>query len=157
MSTRLILILSGVGIFAILGVLLVTVVKPFNSNNTQPVTIICQTGIQAGLTQGPDSPLDLSGDLKLIVTSDATFSGVLTLKKDGSQVNVKGAGTGRGIDLVFDMGNGKLLFAHGSQENPIYDCQGYVGGPLTGPCYGDTGDWTNYPPFIRVISGTRNV
>jgi hypothetical protein len=149
-------LVSGISVLVVIALLVLLVFRPLGTTTIQ-TSIICQTGIEAGLTQGPDAPLDLSGDLKLNVNSDNTFTGTLTLKKDGKVVNVKGMGAGTGIDMVFDAGNGTLLFAHGSQENPIWDCKGFVGGPLTGPHYGDMGDWTNYPPYIRVISGTRSI
>lgn len=118
------------------------------------IVVVCRTGITAGLTGGPHAPLDLSGNVELFVKEDLSFTGVLTLRNGGSKINIKGQGAGRGIDLVFEPTNGKQLFAHGVLENSIWECKGNAGGPLVGPDYGDQGDWTNYPPFIRVISPT---
>lgn len=155
MERRTILLLSVFGILLVGAILLFFVIKPFGKIVEAETSFVCETGIEAGLTQGPDSPLDLSGTLRLTVAPDSSFAGTLTLKKDNSVVKVTGMGTGRGIDMVFDPGNGKLLYAHGSQQYAITECKGFVGGPLVGPRYGDMGDWTNYPPYIRIISGTR--
>jgi hypothetical protein len=118
-------------------------------------TIICRTSITAGLTDGPHAPLDLSGDVEMYVRSDLSFTGRLTLKQGGSHVAMKGQGAGHGVDIIFEPQGGKQLFAHGILEHSLYECSGNAGGPLVGPDYGDEGDWTNYPPFIRVISGTQ--
>src|SRR5689334_210378 len=151
MEKRTILLLTVFGVLVIGAALVFFVIKPFGQVVEAQANISCETGIEAGLTQGPDSPLDLSGQLRLTVAPDNTFVGTLTLKKDGSVVKVTGMGAGRGVDMVFDPGNGTLFYAHGSQQYAIYECKGFVGGPLVGPRYGDIGDWTNYPPYIRVI------
>ncbi len=72
--------------------------------------IICRTGITAGLTDGPHAPLDLSGNVELVVKEDLSFTGVLTLQDGGSTINIKGQGAGHGIDLVFEPAGGKQLF-----------------------------------------------
>jgi hypothetical protein len=122
---------------------------------TKKPTVICKTGLIVGINTGPSAGTDLSGDFELYVQPDLNFTGTLKLKKDGGIVNVNGQGSGRGIDMIFTAGKDQLLFAHGVLERDIYNCQGISGGTLTGPKHGDTGDWTTYPPYIRVISGTR--
>jgi len=142
---------AGLLVAVLLGGLLLMVRSATGRSAEQ---VVCRTSVTAGLTDGPHAPLDLSGDVELLVQPDQSFTGVLTLKTDGSKIGIKGQGAGRGIDIIFEPPGGKQLFAHGVLEHPIWECQGNAGGPLVGPDYGDQGDWTTYPPFIRVISGT---
>jgi hypothetical protein len=153
-------VLSLLATFALVSVafaLLVVAINPArgaDSTAASPGRFVCGTGLSAGIYHGPDSPIDLSGYLTLYVQPDLTFTGTLALKKDGSTVGVRGQGVGRGIDMVFMPASGKELFAHGALEYSLAECKGNGGGTLTGPADRDLGDWTNYPPFIRVISGT---
>jgi hypothetical protein len=111
----------------------------------------CSAGIEAGLTDGPHAPMDLSGNFVLIVNpDDLTFYGSLTLNS-GEEIGITGQSVGRGIDIVFQTAEGELLFAHGSLQAPLSECSGNAGGPLVGPDFGDQGDWTTRPPFIRII------
>jgi hypothetical protein len=150
-------------LFSCLLLLLVVFVLVFNAFfvNAQEETetpqlpadsFACTAGIEAGLTDGPHAPLDLSGNFSLIVNSnDLSFYGALTLNAAGEQIAMTGQGVGRGIDIVFETAAGDLLFAHGSLQAPLSECVGNAGGPLVGPGFGDQGDWTTRPPFIRVI------
>ena len=111
----------------------------------------CSAGIEAGLTDGPHAPLDLSGNFILMVNpEDLSFYGTLTLN-NGEAVAMTGQSVGRGIDIVFETSDGSLLFAHGPLQTSLHNCTGNAGGPLVGPGFGDSGDWTTRPPFIRII------
>jgi hypothetical protein len=148
-----------ISVFLMTGLLLVTVfawqLLLTNAQESTPEmpsdVFACSAGIEAGLTDGPHAPLDLNGTFILMVNpDDLSFYGTLVLNS-GGEVAMTGQSVGRGIDIVFETGEGSLLFAHGSLQAPLSECSGNAGGPLVGPDFGDQGDWTTRPPFIRVI------
>jgi hypothetical protein len=113
--------------------------------------IICDApNLQIALRSGPSAPLDLSGRMRLWVNADGTFTGLLYLASDGTEIYVNGQGSGVSINLVFYPPNGLPLFALGSQEFDIRECQGTGAGYLSGPEHGDVGDWVNRPPYVRL-------
>src|ERR687886_2775957 len=97
--------------------------------------------VQAKIHSGPDAGTDLSGDLVLAVNADGTFSGDLVRKSDGARFRVTGQGSGRGGDLVIELGGDQRLFSHISQDYDIRECRGGMRGNLIGPRYGNFGDW----------------
>jgi hypothetical protein len=111
---------------------------------------------EVAVHQGPDAGFEVEGTITYGVRADGTFDVVIDAD-DGTKVRGKGQAVGRGLDMVFVMDNGDHLYAHGTLDTgDLRQCVGGAAGPLTGPRYGDIGDWgSNYPPYIRTISGDR--
>jgi hypothetical protein len=105
-----------------------------------PTVQICNGQFEGTVYRGPSEGFTLMGDLELQIESSGSVSGVLA-NREGSEVNVVGQANGRAINLVFNLANGQRVFAVGSLEKDIRDCQGVAGGPLVGPQPGDSGDW----------------
>ena len=117
------------------------VLTAFAAQDHKP--IICEApNLQITLRSGPSAPLDLSGRMRLWVNADGTFTGTLFLAKDGTEIYVKGQGSGVAINLVFYPPKGGLpLFASGTQEFDIRECAGTGAGTVAGSEHGDIGDW----------------
>jgi hypothetical protein len=111
----------------------------------------CRCGgepVQARIHQGPDAPMDLSGDLVLDVNLDGSFAGDLVTNQ-GMRVRVTGQGVAHGADIVLDLGDGRRIFTHMALEYDIRQCRGGGRGIMIGPRYGNFGDWGR-----RIISPT---
>jgi hypothetical protein len=109
---------------------------------------------EAAVHQGPDAGLEVDGYIKYAVNGDGTFA-VQILGKNGEQVKGTGQAVGRSLDMVLVLPDDRHIYAHGALDDDLRRCNGGAAGPLTGPEYGDIGDWgSRYPPYIRTISGT---
>ena len=57
-------------------------------------------------------------------------------------VKILGHINGRVINLLFDLGNNKILSGTGLLQHDMRECQGTVDGPLVGPGERDSGTWS---------------
>lgn len=101
----------------------------------------CTGTFEATVHQGPDAGLSVVGDLKLQIDPSGTITGVVS-EKDGTQIVTSGQTIGQAISLLFDVGGGKHIFGVGTLEKDRHECKGVVGGPMSGPRSGDSGDWS---------------
>jgi hypothetical protein len=114
------------------------------------------TQFEAAVHQGPDAGFEVEGAIKYAVSADGTFTVQIRGNK-GEQVHGTGQAVGRSLDMVLVLPDDRHIFAHGSLDDDLRKCNGGAAGPLTGPVYGDIGDWgSRYPPYIRTISGSLN-
>ena len=115
------------------------------------------TKFEAAVHQGPDAgKVDVDGYIKYAVNADGTFN-VQILGNKGEQIRGTGQAVGRSLDMVLVLPDDRHIYAHGALDNDLRECKGGAAGPLTGPEYGDIGDWgSRYPPYIRTISGSFN-
>ena len=100
----------------------------------------CHLQFQAKVHQGPEAGLSLAGDLKTEVDRTGVFSSTL-IQENGPTLTVTGQLNGRAVNLLVALGNAQYLFGVGTLQNASADCVGVVGGTLTGPQAGDSGDW----------------
>jgi hypothetical protein len=94
----------------------------------------------ATVYQGPDRGLSVQGQLTLQVNQTGSLSGTLK-QTSGPDVSVVGQADGRAINLVFNLGQNRLLFGVGTLQQDIHSCAGAAGGPLVGPNGPDSGNW----------------
>ena len=90
--------------------------------------------------EGPDKGLSVEGQLTLQVNQSGSLTGTLKQTK-GSDIPVVGQANGRAINLIFDLGQSRLLFGVGTLQQDIHTCAGAAGGPLVGPRGADSGNW----------------
>ena len=107
----------------------------------------CQTGshilctfkqFSAVVYQGTDRGLSVQGQLTLQMNKIGSLTGTLK-QTNGPDVTVVGQTNGRAINLIFDLGQGRLLFDVGTLQQDI-PCGGAAGGPLVGPRSADSGN-----------------
>jgi hypothetical protein len=113
---------------------------------------------EAAVHQGPDSGLEVEGQIKYAVNPDGSFTSQIR-SKSGQLIRGNGQAVGRSLDMVLVLPDDRHIYAHGTLDGgDLRECQGGAAGPLTGPTYGDIGDWgSRYPPYIRTISGTLSI
>jgi hypothetical protein len=90
--------------------------------------------------QGPGAGLHLSGDLKLDVDPAGAISGSWRLV-DQSIVQVVGQATGRAVNLMLMLSDGRRVFGVGTADFPLGGGSTIIGGVGTGPNEGDSADW----------------
>jgi hypothetical protein len=100
----------------------------------------CAVKFEATVHRGPDAGLSFIGALALRVSSSGSATGTLT-PQSGAPVTAVGQVQGRAISFVLDLPKGQHLFGVGVAQNLISACRGAIGGALTGPRPGDSGDW----------------
>jgi hypothetical protein len=92
---------------------------------------------------GPDKGFRLAGSANLQIAGSGSISGSLA-QPNRAPGNVVGQATGRAINLVFSLADGRQVFSTGTLVNDIRACQGLMRGPVVGPRQGDIGDWAGY-------------
>jgi hypothetical protein len=114
-----------------------------NSPTRSPVFTCIFMKFSVTIHYGPDTGLSLQGDLPLVITAQGSVSGAIHSSK-GQDVQIVGQANGRAINLLFNLGNEKVLFAVGTLLNDIQVCKGMAGGPVVGPRDADSGDWCGH-------------
>lgn len=105
-----------------------------------PVThTTCKLNLQAIVRQGPNANLNITGLVTIeqnIVSAPESNSNPL----DAESYTILLVTTGRSIQFVIytDRGN---IYGSGIMENGQQTCSGVGGGVLSGPAFGDMGDW----------------
>jgi hypothetical protein len=94
--------------------------------------------------QGPSAGLDLSGDLSLNVDPAGALSGTWRLV-DQTVVDVVGQATGRAVNLLLTLPDGRRVFGVGTAERGLGDAPTTIGGVGAGPAEGDFADWLISP------------
>lgn len=105
-----------------------------------PRSSACPIKFEATVHRGPDAGLSVAGTLTLHVSSSGSVSGALT-RKIAAPIPAVGQAQGRAVSFVLDLPGRQHLFGVGVAQNPIASCTGVIGGALTGPRPGDSGDW----------------
>jgi len=100
----------------------------------------CPVKFEATVHRGPDAGLSFAGTLTLRTSSSGSVNGTLT-RKSGAAVPAVGQVQGRALSFVLDLPGGQHVYGVGVAQNPIDTCKGVIGGALTGPRPGDSGDW----------------
>jgi hypothetical protein len=98
---------------------------------------------------GPDKGFRLAGSANLQIDSSGGVSGSLaqTNRRPGKVV---GQASGRAINLVFSLADGRQVFSTGTLVNDISTCQGLMRGPVVGPRQGDIGDWAGFGRTVDI-------
>ena len=92
--------------------------------------------------QGPNSGLTRQGVLSLVLDSAGTISrGLFTTEEQSEPATVAGQITGRAVNLVFSLSDGRTVFGVGTSRGDLRMGAFDLGGPLVGPEPGDSGDW----------------
>ncbi|MEA2459045.1 MAG: hypothetical protein QOC95_2017, partial [Thermoleophilaceae bacterium] len=92
---------------------------------------------------GPDKGFRLAGSANLQIDGSGGVSGSLAQANRASG-KVVGQASGRAINLVFTLADGRQVFSTGTLVNDISACQGLMRGPVVGPRQGDIGDWAGF-------------
>lgn len=120
----------------------------------------CSSHFEATVRQGPNTGLALVGELGMTIDQLGRVQGALATE-NGDAIAVSGQVNQQAINLVFTVGEQQYVFGTGTGTQPIYTCDGMLGGPFAGPQPGDMGDWVtcffcpqptpnpNQPPIIR--------
>ncbi len=124
-------------------------------DDQQQQSQVCMRQFEMTVRQGPSAGLQLAGTLVLNVEPSGSINKGSLVLESGGEVRVTGQVTGRAINLLFDIGDGRLLFGVGTLENYISLCTGAMGGPLVGPRPGDLGDWAASDGQIIIDSQGR--
>jgi hypothetical protein len=95
---------------------------------------------KATIYTGPDAGMSLQGNLHLHIDPDGSVTGVLK-QANGPDIHSVGQANGRAINLIFDLGQNRLIYGVGTLQNPIQMCKGSAGGPFVGPDEKDAGSW----------------
>ena len=90
--------------------------------------------------QGPSAGLDLSGLIMLQADATGALKGVWTLA-DQTTVTIVGQATGRAINLLLTLPDGRVVFGVGTADRAWGDRVSIIGGVGTGPEPGDMADW----------------
>ncbi len=114
------------------------------SEEETPQTVTCELRFVGAVRGGPSGNLALRGDLALRIHGSGRVSGTLS-SRGGTRATAAGEADGRAINLVFDLGGGRLMYAVGASRDDIRDCNSEIGGPLVGPGRGANGDWEAAP------------
>lgn len=94
------------------------------------------------LLAGGTTPGELRGQIGFTLDQKGAIAQGLMKFADGSSVPLVGQTTGRAINVRLDLGNAQQVFvAMGTAEQDLTACKGAVDGLLTGPQFGDIGDW----------------
>ncbi|MFN8534848.1 MAG: hypothetical protein U0556_15030 [Dehalococcoidia bacterium] len=116
----------------------------------------CRTAFEVTIHEGPSAPATLLGFLTISVGPDGAIVGTLAredgplmlegaLTIPGDRATVVGQATGRAVNLLVDLGEGRYVIGVGTAQQPLSGCAGLVdgvlGGPAVGPQSGDRGDW----------------
>lgn len=100
----------------------------------------CTMDFEASVRQGPDAGILLVGNLSFKIDGNGRLSGAL-VTKDGRQIAASGQTVGQAISLIFNLDTDQHIFGTGTLEHDVQECSGVMGGSLTGPNAGDSGDW----------------
>ena len=100
----------------------------------------CEGEFEATVHDGPNKGTAVQGNLKLKIDESGSASGVVE-QSGGPAVRAAGQVDGRAISLAMDLGGGRTLYGTGAALGEISDCKGEMGGSLSGPERGDSGDW----------------
>lgn len=90
--------------------------------------------------QGPSAGLDLNGVIMLQADATGALAGVWTLA-DQTVVNVVGQATGRAMNLLLTLADGRVVFGVGTTDRGWGDAVSFGGGVASGPEQGDVADW----------------
>jgi len=111
----------------------------------------CQFSFHARVYQGPDTGLELAGDLTLTIDPSGSHRGVLT-QPDGSGVSVVGQVTGQSLTVLFDLGDNRFISGLGTADSDIRACSfTTLLGPFVGPDPADSGTWGDMRTLIKVV------
>lgn len=100
-----------------------------------------QRGCVARVYHGPDTGVELAGELTLTIDPSGSHRGVLT-QPDGSGVSVVGQVTGQSLTVLFDVGEGRFISGLGTADSDIRACNfTTLVGPFVGPDFADSGTW----------------
>lgn len=120
----------------------------------------CSMGFEATVGTGPNAGLALAGDLVFQVAEDGQVPQGWLIPETGAPVPVTGQVSGRSIGLLFDLGEGGVLFGTGIADDDLMACDGLwegdLGGPFAGPNPGDLGDWRKGKPGRGVLNITAD-
>src|SRR5919198_1404969 len=86
-----------------------------------PRTVHCQLPFHAQVHQGPDTGVELAGDLTLTIDPSGSYRGVLT-QPDGSGVPVVGQVVGQSLTVLFDLGDDQFISGLGTADSDIRAC-----------------------------------
>jgi hypothetical protein len=101
----------------------------------------CSGPFEATVYRGPTNGLSVKGDLTLRIDPSGSASGTVK-QRGGPVVGAAGQVDGRAISLTIDMAGGRTLYGTGAaRDGDVSECKGQMGGSLTGPKPGDSGDW----------------
>ncbi len=119
-------------------------------------TAHCQLPFHARVYQGPDTGVELAGDLTLTIDPSGSHRGVLT-QPDGSGVSVVGHVTGQSLTVLFDLGDGRFISGLGTADSDIRACTfTTLLGPFVGPDVADSGTW-RFIHSITTVAQTQPV
>jgi hypothetical protein len=108
----------------------------------------------AQIYRGPDSGLRVAGALTLSISRSSGHATGTVVRVSGSVVRVQGRVRGGAINLAFNLGGGKYLFAVGAAFPEPRLHKVVMGGPLVGPRRADSGDWQSTgQPAGSITSG----
>jgi hypothetical protein len=110
-----------------------------------PAAAFCVAAFTATVQQGPNAGEEFEGTLIFGVEADGAIDQAFLVPEQDDPIPVVGQATGRAINLLFTVADGRFLYGVGTAENPVAACEGVIegtmGGPFTGPEEGDSGDW----------------
>lgn len=131
-----------VGVVALISKLLL-----FPASGTAQDSMVqsCTLPFEATVGTGPNAGFAMSGDLVFEIAEDGQVPQGWLIRETDAAVPVTGQITGRSIGLIFDLGDGGVLFGTGIADGEMMACDGLwegdLGGPFAGPESGDLGDW----------------
>lgn len=137
----------------------------------QPPSRFACLDFEAHVTSGPDQGKSWTGDLVLNADGTGAFTGYLVpqeyvdrdklVVKDPSKATCRAIGQRNGLTISWFLycTDGNRVFGTGQLTTPVPDdaSKEELRGIIQGPADNDFGIYhgRNYPPYIRIISGTR--
>ena len=111
-----------------------------DDDQTDARAATCEGEFEATVRDGPSAGASFQGDMSLSIQESGSASG-LVVRNGGPAVRVVGQVDGRAISFAIDLSGDRTLYGSGAALEEISDCTGEMGGSLSGPERGDSGDW----------------
>ncbi len=116
-----------------------------NGDDGETVLRGCKYDFDATVRSGPSEGLALVGTLAVVTVAPGVLRGYLYPNDDGEAFRVYGAvDKNMGIDLRFELTDGRVIVGTGIVEAPIDECRGTMDGTFIGPEKEDEGDWAGF-------------
>ncbi|MFT3891024.1 MAG: hypothetical protein QM730_05270 [Anaerolineales bacterium] len=99
----------------------------------------CNMDLQISVRQGDSANLNLSGEIAFGSSQWTSFEGNL-VEENGTSHPVSFYFNGKVLNFTLDLEQGRI-YGTGVMESELAACSGTGGGTLSGPMFGDLGDW----------------
>jgi hypothetical protein len=125
--------------FLLLSIFVLLLTSCTRAASTPNAATICKMNLEITVRQGTNAQYRISGQVRFESSTWANFEGKLA-QSNGKSVPISFSFDGKAIHFLLQSDRGRI-FGTGMMDSSLANCTGSGGGTLSGPIFGDTGDW----------------